>query len=156
MVAGTTPGQLKFMVTLPQPMHQRAHSMFISTELSTFWHPFILELLYSPKCCYRNLRHLLKVTSNVTFWVSSSPWNLFMCTFLEILILFRLYILIHFELSHFCHQTVRSPRAGTTLFSGLVFSLVTSTMSSAYSRRPWKAHPQLYRVCQHQLSSFFF
>lgn len=102
-----------------------ASKMVISTDLSTFWHSFSLELVYNPNCGYRKLRHLLKLTSNVTFWMSSfPPWNHFMRNSAEIRILFRWYILINFEFSHSCHQTVRHLRAGTMCFFSFVFPLV--------------------------------
>lgn len=132
-----------------------ASMMFFSTSLSTSWHSFSLELIYNPNCGYRNLRHLLKLTSHVTFWMSSlPPWNHFTRTFLEIRILFRLAILINFELSHSCHQTVRSLRAGTMFFLRFVSPLVTCTMSCTYSRHLQKAY-ELSRVCQHQVSYGF-
>lgn len=131
-----------------------ASMMFFSTSLSTFRHSFSLELIYNPNCGYRNLRHLLKLISHVTFWMSSlPPWNHIMRTFLEIRILFQLAILINFELSHSGHQTVSSLRTGIIFFLRFVFPLVTWTMSCTF-RHLQKAY-ELSRVCQHQVSYGF-
>lgn len=74
-------GNLEFIVTLWQQMHQRAYSMFTSIDLSTFWHSVSLELFYNPNHGYRNPRcfktdkcHLLNVifSSLESFHVSFS------------------------------------------------------------------------------------